>query len=94
MNEINKNVISNSDNKIRLGSLNSHSGSSTGINTYIPRKDIYGNIISKKAKKHRISFADQIENSKAFVEIKMVNSYKEYNRYGSSDDDKWSCIVF
>lgn len=78
MSEFNKNVISNAENKIKL-----NSGSISGLNISSPitRKDIFGNTISKKTKKHKICFADQAENnSRIFVDIVNVNSYRKYNQ--------------
>jgi len=91
MNEINKNQISNSDNKIKLCTLNNGSNSNLNLYSTYSRKDTYGNLISKKAK-HKICFADKVEGSKKFIEIKTVNSYKEYNQF--KPDEAWSCIIF
>ena len=54
MTEVNKNIISNSDHKIKLNTFNSNSRNSLGL-AINARKDAYGNVISKKYKKHKIS---------------------------------------
>jgi hypothetical protein len=77
MNEISKNTISSSEKKIKINSLNS--GLQLGNSSQ--RKDAFGNPISKKVKNHKISFADQIDTKeKKFIEIKLVSSYREYNK--------------
>ncbi len=40
------------------------------------RKDCYGNIISKKLKKHKICFPDSLDTNKKIAEILNVDSYK------------------
>jgi hypothetical protein len=92
MNELNKNIILNSDNKIKFGSQNSGTSSSLNL-VNNQRKDIYGNVISKKIKKHRISFADEIENTRDFVEVKTVNSYRQYNKI-SVEEGKFFIILY
>ncbi len=41
------------------------------------RKDCYGNIISKKLKKHKICFPDVLDSHKDIAEIYIVTSYKQ-----------------
>ena len=91
MTEINKNIISNSDHKIKINTLNHHSRTSLGLNINT-RKDAYGNVISKKLKRHRISFADQVENSREFVEIKAVKSFR--NEYKIKNEEEGRCFIF
>jgi hypothetical protein len=43
------------------------------------RKDCYGNIISKKSKKHKICFPDKLDTNNKIAEILNVDSYK-YNK--------------
>jgi hypothetical protein len=40
------------------------------------RRDCYGNIISKKSKKHKICFPDKLDTNKKIAEILNVDSYK------------------
>ena len=95
MNEINRNVISNSDNMIKLGTLSKSPNSHSIISTHQTRKDVYGNTISKKIKMHKISFADQVQNNTIkFVEIKTVRSYRTFNRYQEVEEDTWGCRIF
>lgn len=89
MNEIDKNKIK-SELKLKVEPL----GPMTGLSSYstngsyssIPimspkvRKDCFGNVISKKFKRHKISFADQVDNSKVFIEVNKVKSYRLFNR--------------
>jgi hypothetical protein len=79
MSEITKNSISNKETKIKLNSASSR-GSLISLNGLNQRKDIYGNPISKKIKNHKISFADEVGKDKKFVEIIVVNSYRDYHR--------------
>jgi hypothetical protein len=93
MSEINKNIISNLENKIKLGSLNKSLNSSLDILKPHNRKDKFGNSISKILKKHKVSFADQVENSREFVEIKVVSSYRVYYKK-QIEEDKFGCLIF
>ena len=81
MNDLNKlkGRISES-NRIRFRTFDNGINGNLDINAHKSRKDVYGNIISKKIKQHKISFADQIENTRNFVETKQVVSYKLYNQ--------------
>jgi hypothetical protein len=99
MAEINMNVISATDSKIRLGSL-SHI-----ISQKNSRTDMFGNQISKKTKKHKISFPDQVNsgnNSKNLVDVTCVKSYRQFNKLNDTKgnltfiiiDDKWNCRIF
>jgi hypothetical protein len=76
---------------IKLNSLNSNSRNSLGLNIII-RKDALGNVISKKKKNHRVCFSDQIENGRDLVDLKYVQSFKNYNR--ANIGNEWSCIIF
>ena len=56
------------------------------------RKDINGNFIDKKVKKHKVSFLDQInvdkQPKKNLVDVQEIDNYKAYNkeavRFGNS----------
>lgn len=69
------------------------------------RRDIYGNVISKKSKKHKISFIDIVSQDKQLAEIKEVESYRIYNRITHKEECKddsfnhlvnenWKCLIF
>ncbi len=95
MTEINRSVFSNTENRIKLGSINKSYNSNTLTTSTNVRKDVYGNIISKKVKSHKICFADQIENcTKKFVEVKTVHSYRNFNKLKDLDDETWACKIF
>lgn len=51
------------------------------------RCDKYGNTISKKGMKHKVTFVDQIEKS-PLSETKRVESYKEFNKLEESKKGK------
>lgn len=91
MTEINKNVPISTETRLKLNTLNSNSRNSLGLNLS-NRKDVYGNVISKKKKTHRICFADESPSSKELVEIKIVKSYRSENNINNVSD--WSCIIF
>jgi hypothetical protein len=92
MTEISKRTISSLDNKVML---NYGSNSSLNPNSPTIRRDFYGNVISKRIKQHKICFADQVDNNpKQFVEIKVVNSYRNYNRNDEREQDNWSCLIY
>jgi hypothetical protein len=78
MKEITKNTISNSENKIKVNA--SRESLSNGVTYSTTRKDVYGNMISKKMKKHKISFADELESEKQLTEIITVASYRVFNK--------------
>jgi len=80
MTNLEKNSNVNSD-KIKFRLLSSNDTNQQKLNSKYFRTDTYGNIISKKHKNHKINFADLIENSRELVEIKKVESFKEFNKY-------------
>jgi hypothetical protein len=94
MTDINQNVISNTDNKVKLESLNKNLNSSLNDLQPAVRKDKFGISISKILKKHKISFADQVENSNKLVEIKLVTSYREHNKQLNERENNYSCGIF
>jgi hypothetical protein len=95
MTEINRSVFSNTENRIKLGSLTKSTNSNTFTNSTTVRKDVYGNIISKKVKSHKICFADQIQNSsKKLVEVKTVHSFRNFNKLKDLDEGAWACKIF
>ena len=77
MNDNQKNSISNKETKIKINSSQSR-GSVISFSNSNPRRDVYGNLISKKIRNHKISFADEVVNQKELVEIISVCSYREY----------------
>ena len=74
------------------------------------RKDINGNYIDKKLKKHKISFIDQIKDDKKpkknLIDVQEIDNYKAYNKeavkFGNSlkNDEQantnctCTCVVF
>jgi hypothetical protein len=95
-NHIDKNEISSKEYQIKLKSNNSL------INLNHERKDIHGNVISKRYKTHRVTFIDQVEGKKPLSEIIIVESFKELNKESTMrpkvgfeyDDAAWNCILF
>jgi hypothetical protein len=71
MNEIPKIQISSSEAKIKIIS-------SKIIDNTCQRKDCYGNIISKKLKKHKICFPDNLDNKNKIADIHIVTSFSKY----------------
>jgi replication fork clamp-binding protein CrfC len=52
--------------------------SSNIIDNSFQRKDCFGNIISRKIKKHKICFPDNLDNRRQIAEIQIVTSYKQF----------------
>ena len=77
MNEIPKIQISSLEAKIKIKSSNI-------IDNNNQRKDCYGNIISKKLKKHKICFPDNLDNKNKIADIYIVTSYSKY--YGNGNN--------
>ena len=89
MNDINKNMILNTENKIKISSdtdlintTNKLSGMS--LNS---RKDKYGTLITKRHKSHKITFSDQVDKNQSLAEVKVVDSYKKFNRWDENGDN-------
>ncbi len=79
MNEIRRISISNKENKIKINPTKSRN-SLNNLNPSNQRKDMYGNVISKKIKNHKISFADEVGTKKELSETIVVSSHRDYHR--------------
>ena len=74
--------ISTSESKIKFNTMSPSIGPKAVLNDLgrLPRKDKYGNLITKKNRSHKISFADQVDSDKHIAEVKRVESYKDFNK--------------
>ena len=57
------------------------------------RKDRYGSVIVSN-KKHKVCFRDSIQPGQAVADIKMVESYKEYNVLKEEGGCGCGCLLF
>ncbi len=93
MNDSPKNLLNSTEVKIKIKSSNILENPSQ-------RKDCYGNVISKKIKKHKICFPDNLENKKDLAEVHIVSSYKHIYENSkmyyhlANITEEWSCYVF
>ncbi len=86
-------------NKELIRSINNGTKAVPAAVTTATRADVYGNIIKKGSKRHKVTFKDNIGHKKqnSFVKIVNVESYKSYNtdvsiNVSTSRNGECSCL--
>jgi hypothetical protein len=93
MADIDKHDISCKENQIKIKS-------SKSLMEVKVRRDCHGNIISKKFKKHKITFKDQAEHDKQLAEVIIVKSFHTNGKndfnigFPEEENADWNCILF